>query len=114
VPGTEGTDVLVTVTRTNGSHGAISVDYATSDGTAHAPSDYTATSGTLNWADGDATPKTFTVSIAADGANEGLEFLGLILSNPTGQAILGAQETAQILIAPSNGTTLDATHPSAN
>ena len=34
----------ITVTRTNGSTGSVSVNYATSNGTATAGSDYTATS----------------------------------------------------------------------
>ena len=51
--------VTITVTRTGGSSGAVSVDYATADNTATAPSDYAATSGTLNWADGDTASKNF-------------------------------------------------------
>jgi hypothetical protein len=43
-----GTSATITVTRTGGSSGAASVQYATSNGTATAGSDYTATSGTLN------------------------------------------------------------------
>src|SRR5262249_41998859 len=42
----------VTVTRTYGTAGAASVQYATSDGTAKAGTDYNATSGTLDFADG--------------------------------------------------------------
>src|SRR5436190_276975 len=52
-------DVTVTVSRTDGTSGAVSVHYATSDGTATAGSDYTATSGDLNWADGDSANKSF-------------------------------------------------------
>jgi ELWxxDGT repeat protein len=112
VPASEGTTAVVTVTRTHGSRGAISVDYATSDGSAHAPGDYAPATGTLNWADGDTTPQTFTVTINSDTLNEGVEFLNLALLNPTGQAIVGTQSTAQVAIAPSNGQQLDATHPS--
>lgn len=97
------TTAQVTVSRTRGSRGAIAVDYATTDGTARAPSDYATTAGTLNWADGDTTPKTIFVPILADGANEGAEFLVLTLTNPTNEAILGAQATAQLVIAPSDG-----------
>ena len=60
----EGTDltVTVTVTRTGGDDGAVSVDYTTSDGTATQPDDYATASGTLNWADSDSAAKTFTVT----------------------------------------------------
>jgi hypothetical protein len=66
-----GGSVTVTVSRSVGSTGAVSVDYASSDGTASAGSDYTAVSGTLNWADGELGDKSFTVNIADDSDYEG-------------------------------------------
>jgi hypothetical protein len=47
----------------------VSVNYSTADGTAHAGSDYTATSGTLTFAPGTTTTTIF-VAVAGDGANE--------------------------------------------
>ena len=70
----------ITVRRVGGSGGAASVDYATSDGTAHAPGDYTATAGTLNFADGE-TQKTFEVPVAWDGRAEGPETVSLALTD---------------------------------
>ena len=49
------------VTRTGGFKGAISVTYATANGTAIAGTDYTSSSGTLTWADGDSSVRTITV-----------------------------------------------------
>ncbi|MFL6209445.1 MAG: Calx-beta domain-containing protein [Pyrinomonadaceae bacterium] len=91
-------NVTITVQRTGGSGGAVSVHYATSDGTATDPSDYTATSGDLNWADGDAADKTFNVSVSGDTSNEPDETINLTLSAPTGGASLGTPASATITI----------------
>ena len=56
--------LTVTVERLNGSSGAVSVAYATANGSAVAGTDYTAASGTLQWADGDAASKTFAVPVS--------------------------------------------------
>jgi hypothetical protein len=59
------TNITVTVTRTSGSIGNISVDYVTRDDTALAGEDYSAVSGTLNFLDGE-TSQTFAVPIIND------------------------------------------------
>ena len=82
------------MTRIGGSNGAVGVSYATGTGTAIAGVDYTAASGTLSWAGGDAASKTFTVSITDDVVFEGDETVNLALSSPTGGATLGAPATA--------------------
>lgn len=90
-------DLTFTVTRDNGSTGAVSVAYATADGTATAGSDYAATSGTLNFADGE-TSKTVTVTVNADTVAEAHETVFLNLSGATGGAtIADAQATGTIL-----------------
>src|SRR5262249_42971223 len=83
------------------STGAVSVQYATSDGTATAGSDYTATSGTLTFAD-DETSKTFTIPIIDDNLVENNEAINLTLSNPTGGAALGSPATATVTIVESD------------
>ena len=80
----------ITVNRIRGTTGAVSVNYATSNGTASSGSDYTSTSGTLNWADGDNTSKTFTIPIINDNNHESSqESVNLTLSNATGASIAG-------------------------
>ena len=93
-----GGSATITVTRANGSGGAVGVSYATSNGTASAGSDYTATSGTLSWANGDTANKTFSVPILTDSSTEGNETVNLTLSNPTGGATLGSPSTAVLTI----------------
>jgi Leucine-rich repeat (LRR) protein len=88
----------ITVTRTGGTAGTVSVDYASTDDTAIAGSDYTAVSDTLNWADGDATAKTFTVNIIDDSTVEDQERLYLSLGNVTGGAAIGNPNTAALTI----------------
>jgi M6 family metalloprotease-like protein len=79
----------IRVDRTNGGTGAVSVQFATADGTATAGSDYTATAGTLNWADGDAAAKYIDVPIIYDTIPEPTKTFSVTLSNPTGPAALG-------------------------
>ncbi len=88
----------ITVRRLGGATGAVSVNYATSDGTATQGLDYGGVLGALNWADGDTTDQTFDVPILADGVAEGSETVNLTLSNPSG-AILGSTATAVLTIA---------------
>jgi hypothetical protein len=66
---------------------SVSVDYATADGSATAPSDYTAASGTLTFKRGETT-KTIPVEVVADTAIEQDETVTLSLTNAV-NAVLG-------------------------
>jgi uncharacterized repeat protein (TIGR01451 family) len=90
-------NVSLTVTRSGGSAGAASVNYTTVAGTATAGSDYTTSSATLNWADGDATPRSIVVPIINDSEVEANEQFTVVLSNASG-ASLGAASTATVTI----------------
>ncbi len=92
----------ITVQRVNGSDGAVSVGYSAAAGTATAGQDFTPTSGTLNWADGDSGSKTFKVTIVNDTIQESTETIVLTLSNPTGGATLD-QPNATLSILDNDG-----------
>lgn len=104
---TEGSDpvVTITVTRSNGSKGAISANYATADGTASQPDDYTLTSGTLNWTDGDTASQSFDITIIDDSDVEVNQVFTVSLTSSN----LGSPSTATVTIIsddliPINGT----------
>ena len=71
------------VTMSRASAATVTVDYATSDGTATAGADYEATSGTLSFAPGE-TEKTVSVPVHDDAHEDGGETLALTLSDPSG------------------------------
>ena len=116
--GTEGADSSIgfTVTLDEAATDTVTVDYATSDGTATAGTDYTSTSGTLTF-DAGTTSKTISVSIADDETDESDETFTVTLSNASG-ADLGTstatgtitnravvvETTATLSIAGSSGT----------
>jgi hypothetical protein len=104
VEGASGTTSLatITLTRTGGLSEGVTVDYATSNGTATAGSDYLATSGTLSFGLGQ-TSARFTVEVQGDAEAEGNESVVLTLSNPTGRASLGAQSKADLWIVEPQG-----------
>jgi len=85
-----------TVTLSNASSQTISVNYATSNGTATAGSDYTATIGTLTFAPG-VTSQVLNIPILNDSLNEADETFTLALSSPT-NAALGTQTAATTTI----------------
>jgi len=108
--------ISITVTRTGGSAGDISVNYSTSDGTATAGADYGSASGTLTFLDGE-TSQSFPVPINDDADYEGDEAFNVALSNPAGGATLGGQDTAVVSITddetpPGGGNTLQITNVS--
>ena len=98
-----GPTLQLTVSRTDGASGAVSVDVATASGTAASGSDFTATSGTLTWADGDTAPKGITVALIDDAADENNESFSITLSNPGGGATLGAVTTTTVTITDDDG-----------
>lgn len=89
----------LTVTRTGGSAGAVSVGYYTLMFSAAHGTDYTYTTGSLQWADGDTSSRTITVPILDDDVTEPAEYFKVTLDGITGGATYGANQLAQVNIA---------------
>ncbi len=89
--------VTLTVNRANSGTGAVSVNFATSAGSATSPADFTSTSGTLSWANGDLAPKTITVPIVPDANVESPENFAVTLSGITGGILNGTVSTVTIV-----------------
>jgi len=90
-------NAVVKVQRTGGSFGSVSIDYATSNGTALAGSDYAFSSGTLTFASGE-TEKSITIPVLDNFTADGDRSFALSLSDPMGGATLGATAEAEITI----------------
>ncbi|MEO8350138.1 MAG: Calx-beta domain-containing protein [Chthoniobacteraceae bacterium] len=101
--GNQGTTAAVfTVSLSRPSSDVITVQYATADGSALAPDDYTAlTLTTLTFNPGDVS-KTLSVAVRGDSTFEPDETFFVNLSNPTNAAILDAQGQGAIVNDDSN------------
>ena len=102
----DGGSATITVQLAGEPQAAITVDYATSSGTATLGVDYTAASGTLTFNPGEIA-KTFIVPILDDNVVEAPETINLTLSNPT-NASLGTNSTAVLTIADNEGVKFSA------
>jgi uncharacterized repeat protein (TIGR01451 family) len=99
--------VTLTVDRLTGTQGAVSINYATSNGTGVAGVNYVATSGTVTFADGQSTA-TITVPVIDDMVINGDHTFFLTLSNPTNGASLG---TPSVVAVDVTNTDRDTTPP---
>lgn len=84
--------VTITVQRTGGSEGTVTVTYTTVNGSAVAPGDYATQAGTLTFGPG-VTTQTIIVPIVSDADPEPSETFNVQLSLPTGGATLGTAVT---------------------
>ncbi len=90
------TDAVFTVTLSAEAAETTTVNYATSNGSASAPVDYTAVSGTLSFAAGE-TSKTITVPVIGETDVEEDESFSVLLSSPVNAIILDGEGTGTIL-----------------
>ena len=95
--GREGVDAALVfdVTLEGTANGKVTVDYATSDGTAVAGEDYTAVADRLTFAPGER-KKTLVVALLDDATDEGEETFAVTLSNPPAARVARARATGII------------------
>ena len=87
----------ITVIRTGGLASDVTVHFATSDGTAVAGTDYTATSGVLTFGSG-VMSQTFTVTVNNNPLGQRNRTIKLTLSDPDGGGALSSPSTAVLTI----------------
>jgi choice-of-anchor B domain-containing protein len=104
IPGTEGQSFNVSVNRTGGGSGAVTVQVEALYASAGS-SDATLASTQLSWGDGDTTGKSATIQLLADNEAENLELVLVRLKNPQGGATLGYPDTTHVYIGDPNVTT---------
>ncbi|MBD1999288.1 putative Ig domain-containing protein [Leptolyngbya sp. FACHB-541] len=97
--------IAVTVERTGGSDGNVTVTLVPSNETAFAPNDYNNAPITVSFADGEIS-KTVAIPIIDDAVFEPNETIALTLSNPSGGAMLGEQNTATLNLIDNDAGTL--------
>ena len=98
----EGGEAVITVRRTGGSSGAVSVAYQTAqkEGSATGGQDYEEQADRLHWDDGDVGERSITVSVLADdGAVEEYENFGVSLSDAEGGAGIGTRNANVSILA---------------
>jgi hypothetical protein len=89
--------VVVSVSRSGNTSNPVTINYATSNGTATTPTDYTSSSGTLQFAAGEIV-KTFVVPIIDDGLVERTETINLILNSPGAGVMEGSPFTSTVTV----------------
>ena len=90
--------LTISVARSGGVDGDISVRYTTVDGTARAGTDYTARSGMLSWSAGDSSARSISVPISNALPFIGSRSFGLRLLNASNAVILGTPSSTNISI----------------
>jgi hypothetical protein len=92
----------ITVKRTGGTAGGVTVAYTTGGGTALPGPDYTAQAGTLLFEPGELS-RTVNIPILDNLSPEGNKTLFVHLSDPTGGATLGSPAAATVKILEDDG-----------
>lgn len=102
--------LAMSVERFAGANGPASVNYTTANGTATAGLDYGTVSGTLTWANGDSSSKTFYIPIIQDGISEPSKTFSVLLSSATG-AVLGNINSVAVTMTDADAFPLNGAMP---
>jgi uncharacterized delta-60 repeat protein len=99
--------ITFTVTRTVGSKGSLTVQYATTNGTAISGVDYVGSTNTLSWNNGDVSPRVVTIPLLNNNLIGPNKQFGVSLFNPTlngasAPSLMGAITSAMLLIINDN------------
>ena len=99
--------INVIVSRTVGSKGSLTVQYATTNGTAISGVDYVGVTNTLSWNNGDVTPRAITIPLIANNLIGSTKQFAINLFNPTlngasAPSLFGAVTNATLLIINDN------------
>jgi len=89
---------VVKVERVGDASGVATVSYTTSNDTALAGEDYTASAGMLTWDDGELSTRELAVPVSDDGDFEGDETLKLFLHSPTGTELASPSEATLTIV----------------
>ena len=109
IQGTGGT-VTFTVQRQSGSQGTVTVDYATTPGSAISGTDYVPASGTLVFAPGEL-QKTFTLTVLDNLAGTTTRTLTVSLLNPSGGGAIPSPSSINLMIEANFSSLPPATDP---
>lgn len=104
--------IYLGVSRIGPATGAASVDLATVAGTAVAGVNFTATSGTLNWASGEGGRKYLAIPLLDNAAADGTKAFSVNLSNASGAPVSGSS-TASVTILDDEGAPVITSPPSS-
>jgi hypothetical protein len=89
---------VVTISRSGPPAGSVTVGYTTVDGTATSGTDYSPTSGTVTWENGDSSGKTVRVPVTSLASSK---YFAFALTSVAGHASFGSPATAAVEISAS-------------
>ncbi|NBV23529.1 MAG: hypothetical protein EBS05_16620, partial [Proteobacteria bacterium] len=93
-----GGTAVITVQRSGGSQGAVTVQATVTGGTAVAPADFLAATNVLTWANGESASKTFSVAVVDNQVVDGNRTVNLALINPSIAGAVGAVSNSVLTI----------------
>ena len=107
----EGNTVVLTLTRTGGTDGPVSVNYGVFGGTHTNDLTGLTSSGTISWDAGESLPKSIVVPVAADSFAEADEDVYVAIGAPIGGVVIGTNDFVVVDVTDLPATPKILTHP---